>query len=228
LTHHLLALMLYGVKRFCGTPRRRGMQQNTSTVVSHGAERLNAFGTGHSRSVLRARTRDLHLHAEDALGADSWETLVGYVGMLQSNLSATVAVHGATEPHLPPAMREGLAVDARRLREDLAELDARPYGQEAHLELDEPAGAIGALYVLEGARLGGKLLARKVEAHLGLTAEHGATYLNGDGADTGRRWRQFLVALEDRLVSSDDRARAVAAARATFRLVIRQYEKMPG
>jgi heme oxygenase len=148
--------------------------------------------------------------------------------MLQSNLAVTEAVHRATAPLLSPNMRKGLGVDARRLREDLAELDARPYGDDAHLELDEPSGAMGALYVLEGARLGGKLLARRVKADLGLTAEHGASYLNGDGADTGRRWRLFLTALEERLVSSEDLARAVAAARATFRLVIRQYEKIPG
>lgn len=148
--------------------------------------------------------------------------------MLQSNLAVTEAVLRATAPLLGHGMRQGLLVDAIRLREDLAELAVQPDHSDAHLELGEPASAIGAVYVLEGARLGGKVLARKVEDRLGLTAEHGAAYLNGDGVNTGRRWRQFLAALEERLVSPEDLSRAVAAARGTFRLVIRQYEKIPG
>ena len=204
------------------------MRQHTRIGENDSIVQVSLFRTGPARTVLRARTIDLHLRAEEVLGTETCATLFGYAAMLQSNLAVTETVHRATEPLLPPHMREGLAVDALRLREDLVGLDARPYGDEAHLQLDEPAGAMGALYVLEGARLGGKLLARRVEAEFGLTAEHGATYLNGDGADTGRRWRQFLAALEERLASPDDLARAVAAARATFWLVIRQYEKIPG
>lgn len=204
------------------------MQQNTRTGVSDCGERVRALRTGNARSVLRTRTRDLHLLAEEVLGTDRCGTLAGYVGMLQSNLAVTETAHRATAPLLPPRMREGLEADARRLREDLAELGARPNRDAAHLELDGPASAIGALYVLEGARLGGKLLARLVEDRLGLTAELGATYLNGDGVDTGRRWRHFLADLEERLVASDELIRAIAAARATFWLVIRQYEKIPG
>lgn len=202
------------------------MRQHPRTEASDDVLRVHAFCTGYARSVLRTATRDLHLRAEDALGAGSCGTLVGYVGMLRSNLTVTEAVHRATEASLPPGMRKGLAADARRIRDDLARLDGSRHDDDARLDLDEPAGAIGSLYVLEGARLGGKVLARLVETRLGLTAAHGASYLNSDGADTGRRWRHFLHALEERLVSNEDIDRAVAAARATFRLVIRQYEKI--
>ena len=204
------------------------MQQNTTIALRGRSGPRRSLRAEDARSLLRMNTLDLHIRAEDVLGTYSCETIVGYVGMLQSNLAVTEAVHRGTEPLLPPHMREGLALDVRRLREDLAKLDAGPHGNDAHLDLEDPSGAIGALYVLEGARLGGKLLARRVEAELGLTAEHGASYLNGDGADTGRRWRQFLAALEERLVSAEDLARAIAAARMTFRLVIRQYEKISG
>ena len=203
------------------------MQQNSRLGEITSVGRALPLSMGRARSILRARTCDLHSRAEEVLGTETCATLAGYAAMLQSNLSVTDTVRRATEPLLPPHMMKGLALDSLRLRKDLAELGAPACGHRAQLDLDEPAGAIGALYVLEGARLGGKLLARKVEAELGLTAEHGAAYLNGDGAEAGRRWRRFLSGLEERLVLSEDLVRAVAAARATFRLIIRRYEKIP-
>lgn len=204
------------------------MQQNTTIALRNCAGPSRSVRASGARYLLRTHTLDLHTRAEEVLGSDSCRSLVGYIGMLQSNLSVTETVYRATAPLLPPDMRENLAVDMRRLRQDLAELDVRPFDDDADLELHESAGAIGAMYVLEGARLGGRLLARRVEAELGLTAGRGAAYLNGDGADTGRRWRRFLIELEERLVSPEDLERALLGARATFSLVIRRYERLAG
>lgn len=169
---------------------------------------------------------DLHLRAEELLGDRACDTLANYGAMLRSNLAVTEAVLRATSPVLPSDLRRGIAADALRLREDLGDIGVPVIREDAHLEFHDPAAAIGAVYVLEGARLGGKVLARQAEARLGLSAESGAAYLNGEGRDSGRRWRRFLAALEERIVSSEDIARAVAAARETFRLVIRQYERV--
>lgn len=179
-----------------------------------------------ARWTLRSETMDLHLRAEELLGDRACDTLANYGGMLRSNLAVTEAVLRATSPFLTKDLRRGIAADALRLREDLGDIGVPVVCEDAHLDVDDPAAAIGAVYVLEGARLGGKVLARQAEARLGLSAESGAAYLNGDGRDSGRRWRRFLAALEERIVASEDIVRAVAAARETFRLVILQYEKV--
>ncbi len=73
----------------------------------------------------------------------------------------------------------------------------------------------GALYVIEGSRLGGQLLARSVPAdrpRLYLSARH----------EPGE-WRALLAALDERAGRADDgwRAAALSGARATFALYAR-------
>jgi len=76
----------------------------------------------------------------------------------------------------------------------------------------------GALYVIEGSRLGGTLLAREVPAALPrdyLAARHEAG-----------EWRRLLAAIEARAGLADDtwRAAAIAGARDTFALYGRAVE----
>jgi heme oxygenase len=56
----------------------------------------------------------------------------------------------------------------------------------------------GAFYVVEGACLGGQVIARAVRRQLGLRPEHGAAFFGGDGARTAARWKAVLAWLESR------------------------------
>ncbi|MGE8451123.1 MAG: biliverdin-producing heme oxygenase [Pseudomonadales bacterium] len=78
------------------------------------------------------------------------------------------------------------------------------------------ATCLGVLYVLEGATLGGQILRREMAARLGLNADNGAAFLDIYGADTGRRWRDFIACLSSRYLDSDEREAVVMAAQATF------------
>lgn len=57
-----------------------------------------------------------------------------------------------------------------------------------------PAGTLGCLYVVEGATLGGRIIARRVDDRLGFASSSGASFFGGYGADTGPRW-QLLCSL---------------------------------
>jgi len=72
------------------------------------------------------------------------------------------------------------------------------------------SSAFGAAYVLEGSRLGGGMLAKRVGAGMP-TAYLSATHLSGE-------WRQFLATLDRSEAGDAWIAEAVAAARATFDL----------
>ena len=52
------------------------------------------------------------------------------------------------------------------------------------------AAFLGALYVLEGSTLGGRLIARHAESALGLTPGLGDAYFRGHGDETGKLWRE--------------------------------------
>lgn len=52
-------------------------------------------------------------------------------------------------------------------------------------------GALGCMYVLEGATLGGQLMARHLAQTLGLGRANGAAFFNSYGADVGPMWKAF-------------------------------------
>jgi heme oxygenase len=108
------------------------------------------------------------------------------------------------------------------LREDLAtlDLDDRALASvprcSAPMTLDTPARRLGALYVVEGSSLGGRPLARSLEALLGPGAR-GRHFFLGRGADTSAAWHLFLERLASLLTSTPSAAQeAVAAAVASF------------
>ena len=63
------------------------------------------------------------------------------------------------------------------------------------LPLNNAAKALGCLYVLEGATLGGVLIARHVRASLGFDGDAGSAFYLGYGPRTGAMWRGFCGVL---------------------------------
>ncbi|MFL1491737.1 biliverdin-producing heme oxygenase [Pseudomonas antarctica] len=81
---------------------------------------------------------------------------------------------------------------------------------------DTPTACLGALYVLEGATLGGQVLRREMALRLGIDADNGGAFLNVYGANTGRHWKDFLDYLGRQPLDAHAQQRAVAAACSTF------------
>lgn len=87
------------------------------------------------------------------------------------------------------------------LREDLGtlglvdhEMDRLPYIAATNFE--SPAAAFGALYVMEGATLGGQVLARRLDSLLGTGSIRGRRFLLA-GSDSARpAWREVRAALD--------------------------------
>lgn len=71
----------------------------------------------------------------------------------------------------------------------------------------------GVAYVIEGSRLGGTVLYRRLAAAL---APHPLRYLHGDGVPPGPRWQQFLRALRTHVQGEAAIAEACRGARAAF------------
>ena len=76
----------------------------------------------------------------------------------------------------------------------------------------------GRLYVVEGAALGGQVLARHLAVTCAIHHDSGAAFFSGSGpVETGRRWVRILTWLERVARSAADSRDMVAAASATFR-----------
>ncbi|WP_121354685.1 biliverdin-producing heme oxygenase [Flavisolibacter nicotianae] len=62
--------------------------------------------------------------------------------------------------------------------------------------LQNTAQAFGALYVLEGSTLGGKMIAKMLLKNAAFsTCENALTFFSGYGEDTGNKWKTFLDVL---------------------------------
>jgi heme oxygenase len=80
------------------------------------------------------------------------------------------------------------------------------------------AHALGALYVVEGSRLGGRVLARQIAARVGGSVWSALGFLRSDGSDVGRLWKELCEALRGFGAGADRGScdGVVAGALATF------------
>ena len=97
-----------------------------------------------------------------------------------------------------------------RAADTLAFCDALP-------PLRTPAQAVGYLYVLAGATLGGQVIGRHVRRTLGLTPDSGARFSHGNGARTAEMWRAFRAALAGFAANPATADAVVESANETFR-----------
>ncbi|PZU11988.1 biliverdin-producing heme oxygenase [Sphingomonas sp.] len=156
---------------------------------------------------LRATTASDHDLVDAAFGVTDFADREAYGRFLAAHALALPAVEAALESLaiLPPL----------RPRAPLIESDLRALGLDlpAPLPFDLPrtgASGFGAAYVIEGSRLGGGLLSRRVAP--GLPASYlSETHLPGE-------WRGFLAALDAAAAGDAWIAEAITAARATFDL----------
>lgn len=175
--------------------------------------------------LLKEHTRSLHERVERTVdlparlrSADCYTSLLtrfyGFYAPLEDRLAAG-------------ASAAGLGFDARRkvplLRDDLAALGL---GEAAILALPrcehlpavtDTGDALGCLYVLEGATLGGRVVRRQVEQALGLSPGRGCSFFGSYGEKVGEMWREFCRLLEGYVTSTPGAGdRVVAAAVGTF------------
>ncbi|GMA15430.1 heme oxygenase (plasmid) [Deinococcus metallilatus] len=116
---------------------------------------------------------------------------------------------------LPAPFEIDLRLKEPLLLRDLAALPDTPPVRPASPHLAGVPEALGALYVLEGATLGGQVITRHLRRTLGLTPESGSAYFHGYGPATGRMWQAFGEALDGQ-VALDDEARVIGGAQKTF------------
>jgi len=84
------------------------------------------------------------------------------------------------------------------LADDLAQLGATLPALAGKNELPTINGhlqALGALYVIEGSTLGGKIISKMMAQQLGLINNEGLSFFSGYGAETENMWQIFKTAL---------------------------------
>ena len=111
---------------------------------------------------------------------------------------------------------------ARPLRQDLTELGCDVGGIElagdvALSRITRFAEALGALYVHEGSRLGGRMILRELLLRISSEIAGAHMFFEGHGAETGARWVDFRASLNAFYAAQPgELAGAIEGANATF------------
>lgn len=164
-----------------------------------------------ARDVLRTATAEAHARVDLAFGAFELGDSAGYAAFLRAQAMSFLPVEAALDragaadllPDWPERRR------AELLRRDLVTMGLAAPGSDTRVAFGSAAAILGAIYVLEGSRLGGRMLARAVPP------EFPQLFL---AAGSSTLWRRLISVLDKQLVSPDDQADAIAAARQVFAL----------
>lgn len=171
---------------------------------------------------LRAGTHTLHVALEQRLPFFSDTLDLEYYTCL---LSAYFGFYQALEDRLTHSAFIPSGFDlAARLKTPALVQDLRALGVDPHAlprcqhlpTVRSEAQALGVLYVLEGATLGGNVLRKRVAEHLGLDADNGGAFLFVYGEDTGQHWKAFIEFLGSVPLDATGRSEAAQAACSTF------------
>jgi len=164
-----------------------------------------------ARGALRAATAPYHDRVDAAFSRADLTARDGYGRFLQAQAGAYLPVEAA----LTRAGAATLVADwAARLRASrlVADLDALGLAvpdEDAGITFADDAAVLGGVYVLEGSRLGGAMLAR------GVPADFPKRFL---APDQSGNWRRLLDILEQEVISPGERSSAIESASRVFML----------
>jgi heme oxygenase len=172
--------------------------------------------------LLRQATAADHRAVEDSIPLMSNDlTLQTYLATLQRIYGIATAWETATEEQAPKQMQPMLRDRRRasRIVDDIRALGSEllPPVQPEMPNLRSEAEFLGAMYVMEGSRLGGIFIAKHVVSVLRIKEGFGDTYFRGDPLKTGSMWREFLEYLRIR-VPEDGTANVIQGAKLMFQL----------
>lgn len=172
---------------------------------------------------LKAETRIQHLRLERELD------MLGEGGSRSAHRELLRRLYGFYRPWeeraVPVLERGHPGLTAGRSKVALLEHDLAFFGESPSAiralpscptlpALDTMPAALGSMYVVEGATLGGQIVSRHLAVALGIEPGRGTAFFGSYGAEVGPMWRRFGDALAAHAGFED--GRIVAAAQETF------------
>ena len=185
------------------------------------------------RQQLKRETADLHRRLEIDLGLlESELTLDRYRRVLElffgfyAPVEAGLARMAAAHPFALPLRDRAALLESDLLSVGLSQREIADLPRCADLpRLSCAEDLAGCLYVVEGACLGGQVIAPVLRERVGVAKDSGASFFIGDAEGTRARWSLFLAWLEGLVRAGSGRAEIVVAARATFLAFARWVER---
>lgn len=170
--------------------------------------------------MLRLATANEHERVDAAFGGYLLSDRAQYIAFLKAQAKAFLPVEAAIEAAGP----EDLISDWQERRRtplllrDLAALGVVPEGVRDFPVPQSSEALLGAIYVLEGSRIGGKFLERQI------SPDFPRAFLSSHESAS---WRSFLAILEERLQSTAQIDAAIASAKSVFVFFEKGAQRQP-
>ena len=177
---------------------------------------------GTTLSRLKRATAPAHLRLEETVGRFG---LAGGRAAYARYLGRLLGFYEPLEPPLDRFLRELPGFDpASRRKAPLLQTDLAWLGVDARLlpraeelpRVSTRAFALGVLYVIEGATLGGRVQLRRLGERLGISRAGGAAYLGCYGDDVDAQWQAVRDAITVAAIDEAAVREAIRGACATF------------
>lgn len=171
-------------------------------------------------TLVKQRTQTLHAEVEHLLlpALENLRTRAAYAQILQMFYGYFHPLEQMIEGFITREQLPDMQV-RRKAAAILQDLDAIDFSTQ-HLPqcqrlpaVQNSTQAFGALYVLEGSSLGGKVIARMLlQNHALSLSENAVTFFSGYKEETGKRWKTFVEAFNQQ----NDASGLVESANTTF------------
>lgn len=210
---------------------RFGMNDSLPAAKIRGIAR-DAFDSIGAMALVRRETAALHARTENLRVFRRLFEQDYTIAEYRHLLAGLHRFHAPLEAMLEDAMHPDLQpVLSERFRTPLLERDLRGVGVDSMPPRAAIRGAVdprsveaqlGYWYVIEGSKLGGRIIHRRLAAQLGEPAAHCTAFFAGEGDRTGADWRAFAALVERTIRSGSSRTDVfVDAAKWAFLLAIR-------
>lgn len=180
---------------------------------------MTAAASGQRRFVLKAATESLHQVLDGVVTTLDLADPLQYRQFLEASAAALLPI----EQLLTDSRVEEVLTDwpqrkrGDALRADLVALGGAFEGMQLDRRSVTPAQMLGVLYVIEGSRLGARVIAQRLPGHV-----HARSYL---GSTDTALWRGFLEFLEA-AAAPWDAVETVAAACWTFTVFQQAFRRV--
>ncbi|MEO6685436.1 MAG: biliverdin-producing heme oxygenase [Dyadobacter sp.] len=177
---------------------------------------------------LRGQTSESHVNLEENQFSKAILNTTVIMSDYQRYIAKMYGVSKACENDIFPIISTVLPDVAERYKSQMILNDLLKTGFSKDREVILPvykfnisseAEALGAMYVLEGSTLGGKVLYKHISQVLGLTEQTGASYFYGYGQQTGLLWKSFITTLTNYAVEENCEQEVISSAVATFNVI---------
>ena len=84
--------------------------------------------------------------------------------------------------------------------------------------------AWGFAYVMEGSKLGGKVIFKHIQRQLGFSENSGASFIAGDGVNTFGLWKEFLLKFSAYVTQNSCEDEAIQGAEYAFKSIYNFFE----